>query len=246
MPPYPGGKQGPGHYIGGTIGNLIFLRAVGEWYIKIDDGSNVNIDLPVRQANDDLFVFVNSLFTEALAPTGWTQVQTHTVAAIIGAVQLFHRVASNDANDNFLIPAIVSVRNRVAQMAAFGNTDPNSPPNFLTQIQSGSAFNTSQADLDYSAMIAGADPSETFVLFLATHFRIGESGAVTTSPNLDDDLAEIDSLAVSQGLPNDDRINITWSWDYQDVSVSVPAGSIAYTVSQFGANFSQYSRWNLQ
>lgn len=244
--PYPGGKHAPGHFIGGAEGNLIFLRAVGAWYIKIDDGSNVNIDLPVRQANDDLFVFVNSLFTEALAPAGWTQVQTHTVAAIVGAVQLFHRVATNDANDNFLIPAIVSVRNRVAQMAVFGNTDPMSPPDSLAQIQSGPAFNTSQADLDYSAITAGADPSETFILFLATHFRIGTSGAVTTPPNLDDDLEEIDSLATSQGAPNNDRINITWSWDYQDVSVSVPAGSIAYTVSEFGANFSQYSRWNLQ
>lgn len=234
------------------VSDLIFLRDTGAWYDKEASGDNQNIPIAASRAvDDDLFVYVNSNFTEALAPAGWTQVQMFTVSGIVAAVQLFHRVATLTAADEFPMPVIVSTRNRIAQMAAFGNDIAGSPPDSLVQIQGGGLFTTAGKPLTYLTMTAGATPNETLVIFLASHFRLNNGNppnAIVTPANTQIgtgfNLQIIGSHSTNDPSPS--RNNATWSWDYHDTSVAVPGGTIAYTTQEFGANFSQYSRWNLK
>ena len=230
--------------------DLIFLRDTGDWYDKSADGGDVDIPLAtMREVDDDLFVLTLSNFAEAFAPAGWTQVQSFTVGGLVGALKLFHRVATDDASDNFHIPVIASSKNRVAQMASFGNIIvPAAPPDVIAQFQGGAIFTTNGSPLTYFSMTAGTDPTETLVIFIAAHLRVSTSGAATTPANTQFDILAGYNLrevgSISTGGSDPDRQNFTWSWDYHDTSVAVPGGAIPYTVQEFGANFSQYSRWH--
>lgn len=106
MSPYPGGKHGPGHYVGGGGGFLqgdIRVGSVGATEVGPGLGQPQHT-IPAAPANvgDELWVI-----THATGPLGaevsgnW--VQNQNVNA--GRQQTWRRVADGTANDDFIMPA---------------------------------------------------------------------------------------------------------------------------------------------
>lgn len=239
-----GGQTVPPIFGGAAALDLIFLRGAGTFYNKDIDGTGVDLVQPAINVNDDLFVFVNSAFFEPIVNAGWTQVLTYNV----GACEIFHRVADGTATDDFAMPATASTRNRFAQMASFGNSDPGSPPDELTLIQTGTIQDGPAGASDvwpFFAITAGGDPTDTFIIYFSFKLRtlLGGVGlAVTDNPNIN----PIGSIAYSQAAPAEMQW-LSWGYQFQAASVSLPAGSMTYApLTTGGVIMSQYTRWNLQ
>lgn len=110
-----GGHTIPPLFGGGELGFVLRDAAAISLFINGDGHPNTNIALPVRKIDDILVVFWGEDAGGQPTPTGWTK--TIPVAA---SSNMFTRQATNDASDNFTVPAS-RTGSMFVQMASFNN-----------------------------------------------------------------------------------------------------------------------------
>jgi len=228
-------------------GPSISLRDAGAFYRSDVDGFNTNIPLASRVADDNLFVIVAGPVSSDATQTGWTR--THAYGS--NRLQVFTRVATGDANDNFLIPAEAGGGARIAQMASFQYSGfVGAPPNFLQNVQSG--FLTDGAaggdsSWDYLGMSDANLYTDTLVLHWALKFRapIASASLSLTPPYPGAADNEIGSFADYVNESSSQcRLWFTWGWEFQPTDEAMGSGVITYSpLEGFGVETLQHTRW---
>jgi hypothetical protein len=159
---------------GGVAADGIFIRSVGAPYFQ---PSNValaatNLGLPATRNPGDLLYVYSIQYSGGIPPQAPTAVEWTTAGFGGGGINTSFRTATNDALDNYLVPAISNISLGMqffAQMVCLASSDPaKSVVEFLADEGTESSFNTDTMPL--AAIGAGGDPTNTFVIGFYGHW----------------------------------------------------------------------------
>ena len=229
----------------------IFLRSTSAWYNKdVDKGAGspgqFTIQAPIRQTNDFLFLMKAGFGQNVSPPTGWIAFPQYTN----NYLQIFYRVATNTAADNFEISE-TTTRNVVAQMACFASV--GGDMSTLGQTQGGFLSNRATgADTAYDLLsITAATNNDQLVLaWYMTEKNATLVGSPTSPVSIDTspvDLPnEIGSIAYEQTTAPVGTIWAGWSWGYDETPTAHSAAEITYfPLQEFRVETTQYTKWKL-
>ncbi len=225
-----------------TAQAAIFLRSTSLMFNKLVDGQPFTILAPTRNVDDTLFVFKAGFGQNIAAPAGWVAINS---LASSGRAQIFIRLATNTAADNFLVTESTS-RIVVGQMACFGNSLGES--GLLVQYQGGVSINSTGAGI--TAFTVGQIPAaapELNNLVLGCWVRV-KSSVVNPAPTTIEQPIflsnNIGSIAVNQASPIG-RIYFGWEWQAEaSNSPLILGGNIIYSpVEDFSTRDSQFQRY---
>jgi len=214
---------------GGGAASAIFLRSTSAWWNKDLDGNPFLIVPGARNVNDSLFCLKAGFGQILAAPAGWTALPAYAN----GYLQIYTRLATNTAADNFLT-AETSGRNVVGQIAAFGNTLAE-----VTQlvIYQGGALNNNNGGggiLTYEVFQLPAGPFRANNLVLGWWMRERNFGS-SAPPNsmVQPQLLTNDVSSIAfNSFPSVGRLWVGWEWEAEaGVSPQIPPGGAVTNIT---------------
>jgi hypothetical protein len=220
-----GGQTIPPIFGGGAALGLIFLRGAGAWFntVQADGHGDTPLPFPARQVGDELLVFQTGIGATStpLEIAEWTAF----AGTGGGSLNLWHRIATNDASDTFTIRSTFS-GNSLNQMASFGNLNQLG----LTGVASGTLTTGNSIDWDILTMAAGAIADTMALAFFNRVIASANVGlSVTDNTGL--------NLIGSQFQNAAGRTSwCGWSWRFDAVAASTPTVEQGYTPDPVSAD----------
>ena len=236
--PFPGGKLAPGQYIAGApLIGLVPGGGVGapQTYDETVATTGANLDKPVTQAGDTLFVFAN--LSDSLGSplqAGWT-----ALTGILNNNQgrIYTRIADDTADDNFAWAA-AQFSNGVAVFAAFRTT----PGFFLEHLLSNVLFSATNTSWNVNELLAGA-VADTLVFCLMTRSAQGIGGAFSVTNSVDIP-NEIIASGENHGAANHALWRF-WGWEFEATGRAHAADVQTYAPIQNAGIRCRYARFQL-
>lgn len=220
--------------LGGTP-DLIQLIGFGapQLYDQTVATTGANLDKPVTQAGDTLFVFANLSDSLGTPTAGWI-----ALTGIINNNQgrIYRRIADGTGVDNFSWAA-GGFSNGAAILAAFRTT----PGFFLNHVASNIQLQLTNTAWAIDNFVAGANDTLVFALMSRSGNGIGGAFSVTNSIDIPN---EIIASGDNHGAANHALWRF-WGWEFEATSRAHSAGDQTYAPNQNAAIKTRFARFAL-
>lgn len=163
-----------GHTIPPLFGggnDAIFIRDIGAPYFNPGNGGlpPTFLSLPTRQPGD-LLVVLATQYSGNLSPIAPTAINWTSDTIGGGGASIVTRIATNNAVDDYLVPAIISVQLGVSffcQMISLASSDPTMT---VEIFQTGTQTSANLMNLPLDLIAVGTEPNNTFLIGQYLHW----------------------------------------------------------------------------